>query len=86
MNINKPTVVATDEDITLRCRCGAEFIFTADEQRFYQAKQLFEPRNCPTCREHKRKLRDTKHDEQQTRVREQMGATLGDVVTRNLGE
>jgi hypothetical protein len=80
-----PSVVATDEDITIMCRCGSNFIFTADEQRFFQAKQLSEPRACPACRKQKRKMRDAKHNEQQARVREQSRATLGDVITLHLG-
>jgi len=39
-------------DKILRCRgCGAEFIWTAGEQQFYQLKGLLnEPGRCPECR------------------------------------
>jgi Probable zinc-ribbon domain len=40
------------EDRTLTCRdCSAEFLFTAGEQEFYQAKGLVhEPGRCNSCR------------------------------------
>ncbi len=40
------------EDKTLACRdCGAEFIFSASEQEFYQEKGFAnEPGRCPACR------------------------------------
>jgi len=43
-------------DKTLTCRdCGAEFIFTAGEQEFYQSRGLLnEPGRCPTCRSARR--------------------------------
>lgn len=46
-------------DKTLVCRdCGQEFIFTADEQEFYQSHGLQnEPRRCPECRATKRRDR-----------------------------
>ncbi|HZU04598.1 MAG TPA: zinc-ribbon domain containing protein [Chloroflexota bacterium] len=39
-------------DKVLVCRgCGREFVFTAGEQQFYQAKGLLhEPARCPECR------------------------------------
>lgn len=39
-------------DKTLMCRdCRAEFLFTAGEQQFFQAKGLVnEPGRCPNCR------------------------------------
>ena len=41
------------EDKTLICKeCGAEFIFTAGEQEFYQAKGFVnEPQRCKDCRD-----------------------------------
>jgi len=41
------------EDRTLTCReCGAEFIFTAGEQQFYQSKGLTNtPSRCQPCRQ-----------------------------------
>jgi len=41
------------EDKTLICKeCGSEFIFTAGEQEFYDAKGFTnEPQRCKTCRD-----------------------------------
>lgn len=41
------------EDKTLICKdCGAEFIFTAGEQEFYQTRGFEnEPQRCKTCRD-----------------------------------
>ncbi|HOQ97750.1 MAG TPA: zinc-ribbon domain containing protein [Anaerolineae bacterium] len=46
------------QDKTLVCRdCGAQFIFTAGEQEFYQQKGFeHEPSRCPECRGKKRGL------------------------------
>lgn len=46
-------------DKTLVCRdCGAEFLFTAGEQEFYQSRGLRnEPGRCPECRAAKRRSR-----------------------------
>jgi CxxC-x17-CxxC domain-containing protein len=40
------------EDKVLTCRdCGAEFVFSASEQEFYEAKGFAnEPGRCPGCR------------------------------------
>jgi CxxC-x17-CxxC domain-containing protein len=44
------------QDKTLVCRdCGAQFVFTAGEQEFYQQKGFeHEPSRCPECRAKKR--------------------------------
>jgi CxxC-x17-CxxC domain-containing protein len=41
------------EDKSLQCSdCGAEFIFSAEEQEFFQSKGYTnEPKRCPACRE-----------------------------------
>lgn len=41
------------EDITLTCcDCGAEFVFTASEQEFYEEKGFTNaPRRCRACRQ-----------------------------------
>lgn len=41
------------EDKTLTCKdCGTEFVFTAGEQEFYQAKGFEnEPQRCKSCRD-----------------------------------
>lgn len=46
-------------DKTLVCRdCGAEFVFTAGEQDFYQQRGLqHEPSRCPSCRAARRQAR-----------------------------
>jgi len=40
------------QDKTLQCSdCGATFIFSAEEQRFFQSKGYTnEPKRCPSCR------------------------------------
>jgi CxxC-x17-CxxC domain-containing protein len=47
------------EDKTLVCRdCGAEFVFSAGEQEFYQSRGLQnEPGRCPDCRASRRQER-----------------------------
>lgn len=49
------------QDKNLKCReCGADFVFTAGEQAFYQEKGLLnEPQRCPTCRSNRRRERTT---------------------------
>ena len=32
------------------CDCHLEFIWEADDQRFYASKGLLPPKRCPTCR------------------------------------
>lgn len=41
------------EDKTLICKeCGSEFVFTAGEQEFYEAKGFVnEPQRCKACRD-----------------------------------
>ena len=41
------------EDKTLVCKdCGAEFVFTAGEQEFYESKGFVnEPQRCKACRD-----------------------------------
>ena len=50
--MKKPT---EDADIALLCvDCGTEFVFTADEQRYFRSKQLSIPKRCPACRAERR--------------------------------
>ncbi len=44
-------------DKTLTCReCGAEFVFSAGEQEFFQSRGLLnEPGRCPACRAARRR-------------------------------
>lgn len=46
-------------DKNLTCRdCGAEFVFSAGEQEFYQSRGLQnEPGRCPDCRQARRQGR-----------------------------
>lgn len=39
-------------DKTIKCKdCGAEFVFSENEQAFYKEKGFDnEPQRCPTCR------------------------------------
>ena len=48
------------QDQTLKCRdCGKDFVWTADEQAFYQSKGFTNaPVRCPECRAEKRKRFD----------------------------
>ena len=41
------------KDETLKCKdCGAEFVFTAGEQQFYQEKGFTnKPQRCKACRD-----------------------------------
>ena len=52
------------EDRTLKCQdCGAEFIFTAGEQEFYQEKGFTnEPKRCKACRDAKKGRRFDKRE------------------------
>lgn len=44
------------EDKTLNCKeCGEEFVFTAGEQEFYDAKGFVnEPQRCKNCRDNRK--------------------------------
>ena len=52
MGMEEEGVSDMKEDKTLACRdCGAEFIFSASEQEFYESKGFEnEPGRCPSCR------------------------------------
>lgn len=46
-------------DKTLTCGdCGQEFLFTAAEQEFYQARGFSEPKRCRNCRTNRRTERE----------------------------
>jgi len=47
------------QDKTLKCRdCGADFVWTASEQEFYQQKGFTNPPSrCPKCRQAKKQQR-----------------------------
>ena len=43
------------EDKTLKCKdCGADFVFTAGEQEFYEEKGFAAPIRCKECRDAKK--------------------------------
>jgi len=43
-------------DKTLRCiGCGAEFIFSIGEQRYFASKGLSTPKRCPECRQRRKR-------------------------------
>ena len=43
------------QDKKLVCKdCGEEFEFSEAEQRFYQERNLSEPKRCKACRDKKR--------------------------------
>jgi len=45
------------EDIASKCiDCSCAFIFTIDEQKFYEQNGLYPPKRCKTCREQRKKL------------------------------
>jgi hypothetical protein len=77
------------EDKTITCvACGADFEFTAGEAKFYQSKNLTEPRRCKDCRILAKEQRDKRHAAQQNMVREQTRSSLADVsdvVLKHLG-
>ncbi|MEW5819338.1 MAG: CxxC-x17-CxxC domain-containing protein [Cyanobacteriota bacterium] len=44
------------EDQYLPCAdCGAEFVFTADDQAFYSERNYSQPKRCPDCRADRRR-------------------------------
>jgi CxxC-x17-CxxC domain-containing protein len=46
-------------DRTLTCAdCGQEFVFSADDQRFYNERGFTDPRRCPSCRAIRKQNRD----------------------------
>lgn len=52
------------EDKKIICKdCGQEFIFTVNDQEFYQSHDFTEPKRCKACREIKKA---NKNKEQKT--------------------
>ena len=42
-------------DTTLTCvECSANFVFEANEARYYYARRLRTPKRCPACRERRK--------------------------------
>lgn len=47
------------EDKTIKCAdCGAEFVFSANEQEFFASKGFTPPKRCKACRQKKKGNRD----------------------------
>lgn len=43
------------QDRTLTCvECGAEFVFSADDQQFHAGRGYQDPKRCPGCRQARR--------------------------------
>ncbi|MGI6405745.1 MAG: zinc-ribbon domain containing protein [Syntrophaceticus sp.] len=57
------------QDKTLTCRdCGAEFIFSANEQEFYASKGFEnEPARCPSCRAARKQQRSGRGSDRRPR-------------------
>lgn len=50
-------------DQTLTCQdCGKEFVFSANDQKFYEEKGFQAPKRCPECRKAKKATRDKKYE------------------------
>lgn len=48
------------EDQQIACLdCGQTFVFSAEDQEFYQQKRYSSPKRCPVCRAN-RKMNDTR--------------------------
>lgn len=46
------------EDIKIKCQdCKKEFVFTSQEQKFYEDKNLVPPKRCYSCRQLKKERR-----------------------------
>jgi CxxC-x17-CxxC domain-containing protein len=46
------------EEKILTCQgCGAEFVFSAEEQEFFVSRSYTEPKRCPSCRAARRSER-----------------------------
>jgi hypothetical protein len=47
-------------DMTLKCNdCGADFIFTEKEQKFFESKAFKPPKRCKPCRDAKKQATRT---------------------------
>ena len=43
------------QDKTIQCKdCGADFIFSVDDQEYYASQRFVDPKRCPGCRRKKR--------------------------------
>ena len=47
--------VSNFEDKFIKCcDCGDEFVWTAQEQAYFQSRMLIEPKRCKPCRDYRR--------------------------------
>jgi len=57
------------EEKILTCQgCGAEFVFSAEEQEFFASRSYSEPKRCPSCRAARRSERAAGGSSVRTRV------------------
>ena len=48
-----------ENDVKIKCQeCGEEFVFTANEQRFYEEKGFIPPKRCRLCRQKRKERRN----------------------------
>ena len=46
------------DDIKIKCQdCKKEFVFTSQEQKFYEDKNLVPPKRCYSCRQLRKERR-----------------------------
>lgn len=44
-----------EKDVKIKCQdCGEEFIFTVNDQRFYEEKGFIPPKRCRYCRQQRK--------------------------------
>lgn len=49
------------EDKTIVCEdCGEEFVFSVDEQEFFESKGFVEPKRCKPCRQRRKEQRGSR--------------------------
>ena len=47
------------QDIKIKCQdCGREFLFTAQEQKFYEEKGFTPPKRCRYCRNKRKQIKE----------------------------
>ncbi len=70
-------------DKTLNCKdCGSDFVFTANEQAFYQEKGFEnEPHRCPDCRAARKRARNNRGFGQEREMHEAICAECGVTTT-----
>jgi CxxC-x17-CxxC domain-containing protein len=64
----KEVTVPFEEKILTCQGCGAEFVFSAEEQEFFANRSYSEPKRCPSCRAARRSERAAGGSSVRTRV------------------